>query len=78
MRITCCKGCVAPKRYPGCHDRCPEYIEQKAQHNAEVEADRKRKQISFGITAQRTAAVTRAIKSRRNSFRMLDSRKGVE
>lgn len=62
MGITCCRNCVAPKRYPGCHDRCQEYIEQKAQHNAEVEADRKRKQISFGITAQRTAAVTRAIK----------------
>ena len=78
MRITCCKGCVAPKRYPGCHDRCPEYIEQKAQFNAEKEAQRKKKQISFGITAQRAAAVTKAIKSRRNSFRMLDSRKGAE
>ena len=21
--IWCCKNCVAPKRYPGCHDHCP-------------------------------------------------------
>ena len=28
--ILCCKGCVAPKRYPGCHGHCPEYIKEKA------------------------------------------------
>lgn len=21
----CCIKCVPPKRYPGCHDRCPEF-----------------------------------------------------
>lgn len=29
-KITCCHHCVAPKRSVGCHDRCPEYLEQKA------------------------------------------------
>ena len=33
--IWCCKDCVAPKRYPGCHDRCPEYQAQKAKHDKE-------------------------------------------
>ena len=28
--ITCCKECVPPKRYTGCHDKCKEYIEQRA------------------------------------------------
>lgn len=35
MAIECCNGCVAPKRYPGCHDHCPEYIKQKAKHDKE-------------------------------------------
>lgn len=29
--IKCCKGCVAPKRYPGCHSNCPEYLMEKKQ-----------------------------------------------
>lgn len=29
-RISPCKGCEEPKRYSGCHDRCPEYKEYKA------------------------------------------------
>lgn len=27
--FECCHHCTAPKRHPGCHDRCPEYKEQK-------------------------------------------------
>lgn len=23
--FECCLNCAAPKRYPGCHGRCPEY-----------------------------------------------------
>ena len=30
--IKCCKGCVS--RSPGCHSTCPEYIVQKAEHEA--------------------------------------------
>lgn len=29
MKIKCCKDCVAPKRHPGCHGVCPEYIHEK-------------------------------------------------
>lgn len=28
-KITCCRYCVAPKRHIGCHETCPEYLEQK-------------------------------------------------
>lgn len=31
--ITCCKDCVAPKRRPGCHGTCPEYLVEKAEHD---------------------------------------------
>lgn len=30
MKIKCCKDCVAPKRRPGCHGVCPEYLYEKA------------------------------------------------
>lgn len=30
----CCYGCVPPKREPGCHSTCPEYLKQKAEHDA--------------------------------------------
>ena len=28
-----CKNCVAPKRHPGCHATCPDYILEKTKHN---------------------------------------------
>ena len=27
--INCCKTCKAPKRRPGCHDHCKEYLVEK-------------------------------------------------
>jgi hypothetical protein len=30
--ICPCKGCEAPKRYPGCHDKCPGYIDWNSRH----------------------------------------------
>ena len=29
MKIKCCKDCVAPKRHPGCHGVCPEYLYER-------------------------------------------------
>lgn len=26
MDNNCCQFCEAPKRYPGCHDKCAEFI----------------------------------------------------
>ena len=34
-----CKGCVAPKRFSGCHDVCPEYLkfkDDKLQYNLQL------------------------------------------
>lgn len=28
-----CHHCVAPKRHPGCHSHCPDYIEAKAKYD---------------------------------------------
>lgn len=27
----CCKDCVPPKRHPGCHGTCDEYLNEKAE-----------------------------------------------
>lgn len=67
MAINCCKGCVAPKRHEACWGHCPEYLAEKAQYDARMEAERKRKSIEVGITNARTNAVVKALKSRRYS-----------
>lgn len=35
-----CKGCVAPKRYPGCHADCPEYKDWNIEHQQDLEKAR--------------------------------------
>ena len=67
MGIRCCNGCVAPKRYPGCHGKCPEYINEKAAHNAQIEEDNKRRRINYDLNARRRryAAIARAVDNQR-------------
>ena len=60
MAIRCCNGCVPPKRYPGCHGHCPEYIEAKAQHDAEREMIGKADRTRNDIYGQRGDSVRRA------------------
>ena len=67
MGISCCNGCVAPKRYPGCHGSCPEYIKEKAEHNARMEEDKQRRRIIYDLNARRRryAAIARAVNNQR-------------
>ena len=67
MPIKCCKGCVAPKRYPGCHDRCPEYKKEKAEYEQRKAAEDKKKFTDQAIYLQKAEAVAKATKSRRYS-----------
>lgn len=65
MAIKCCNGCVAPKRYPGCHDHCEEYIKEKEAHNqrkAELDRDNR---ISAAIYIDRGNKVEKTIRKRR-------------
>ena len=65
MAIHCCKGCVAPKRHPGCHGSCPEYLADKAEHDRiKAELDRER-DINIGIYGNRSKKVYNALKDRR-------------
>lgn len=62
--IKCCRGCVAPKRYPGCHDHCKEYKDERAQLDADKAEYYKQKSIQEGLDAQAIAGVERAKKIR--------------
>ena len=65
MAIYCCKGCVAPKRYPGCHSTCQEYIEQKETHEKRRAEIAKQNEIDYAIMADRGKKVYNALKDRR-------------
>lgn len=67
MAIKCCKGCVPPKRNPTCHGTCPDYIKEKAKHDAETAEDYKRRSIKSGLMIQQERAVNKAAKRKRKS-----------
>lgn len=65
MAITCCKECVAPKRYPGCHGSCVEYIEARAEYDRLKAINDQKKDVGIAIHIARTDKVYRAMKDRR-------------
>lgn len=55
--ITCCKGCVPPKRYPGCKCHCEEYIAQKKEADEEktrIDESRRKHMEITGYEIDRT------------------------
>ena len=46
-----CHGCVTPRRYPGCHDKCKDYQDWKASEQVKKDAERKRKKEEAAIYA---------------------------
>jgi hypothetical protein len=65
MTIYSCKGCVPPKRYPGCHGECANYLAEKANYDALKAKDNEKKAVEQGIYRQRSDKVYQAIKNRR-------------
>lgn len=65
MAIYSCNGCVAPKRYPGCHGQCPEYLKEKAEYDAMKAAIDKKKMIEFELDDKRNSLARKANKRRR-------------
>lgn len=43
--MSVCKDC--PKRQMGCHDRCPDYLKEKAEHDSAVKYLRDWKACQF-------------------------------
>ena len=60
VRIKCCMPCKPPERYPGCHDHCKKFKEEKAQNEKDMAAYKKKQAIQDGITSQKCRGVTRA------------------
>lgn len=67
MAINCCKDCVAPKRYPGCHGSCEQYIKEKAEYDHRKAEEDKRRKIEYGLDSHvgKRAYVLRQIRGRK-------------
>lgn len=63
--IKCCIDCKPPKRHPGCHDHCPEYIGERAEHDERKAVFDKQRQLNGNLTAQRLSGIDRAKKKRK-------------
>ena len=63
--IRCCYGCVPPKRYPGCHAVCEEYIGENEKHLEEKERRQKEQARMGELYDQRTKAVRKAMRRKR-------------
>jgi hypothetical protein len=60
-----CKGCTAPKRYPGCHDHCPVHLKEKAEYEAKKAIADREKSIRDGLYNQRSTALAKITKGRK-------------
>jgi hypothetical protein len=65
MVINCCNGCVAPKRYPGCHSHCNEYIAERAEYDRMKAIHDKERDVRVGIYQQRSDKAYKVLKNRR-------------
>lgn len=67
MAITCCNGCVPPKRTPTCKfdGSRNKYAEAKAKHDAEMEQIRMADRTRHDLYNQRGDGVRRAIRRRK-------------
>ena len=50
--FECCMGCVAPKRYPGCHDICSEYKKAHDKYDEDVSKNRTERKIQAYTNTQ--------------------------
>ena len=53
--FECCFKCTPPKRYPGCHDHCPEHAEAKVKFEARkalINADREAREYTKYIISK--------------------------
>ncbi len=63
--FECCRYCVAPKRHPGCHSTCPDYLQQRAEYDKCKAIEDEKKRVKNGCRSQRGEAVRKAMKGKR-------------
>ena len=64
MAIYSCMGCVAPKRHPGCHGHCSEYLEEKARHDKEKAEKERLDSVERGLDDHFARVAYRVSKAR--------------
>lgn len=65
MAFDCCIPCTKPKRHPGCHGHCPDYLAEKAKYDKRKAQHNQERGIDIGLYQQRCDAVGRALKYRK-------------
>ena len=60
-----CKGCIAPKRYPGCHGSCPDYLAERAEYDRLKAIHDREQEVTTGINNSHYDKVYKALKYRR-------------
>lgn len=68
MAIYSCRYCTAPKRHPGCHSTCPEYLKEKAEYDKLKEQHDKEKAVHQAIYSQRSIHVHKALKHKKGGY----------
>ena len=63
--IQCCRNCVAPKRHPGCHGTCPDYLKERANYDELKAIEAKKAKVRIGCYQQRDEAVRKMLKGKR-------------
>ena len=63
--IEVCHYCVAPKRHPGCHDKCPEYLKEKAKYEERKAIEDKKRFTGVGIQQQKNRSIRKAMRTRK-------------
>ena len=60
-KINCCKDCIPPKRHPGCHGSCPEYLQERADLDKYKREKRKERIVKeYEDTGLESARIKRA------------------
>ena len=59
---TTCKDC--PDRYPGCHDHCPKYLEQKAKNEEYKKQVKHAMRVDSEFISIRSKQKTRTIRKK--------------
>lgn len=63
VTFECCYGCEPPKRYPGCHAKCEDYLKAKEEHEARriaIQTERRRQDDLTGYDVERNRRIARA------------------
>ena len=60
--IKCCKECVAPKRHPGCHGTCEEYLAERAEYEKQKEIYDHSRRVRSELYNQRAIRVSKALR----------------